>query len=86
MQGRGHAISTETLHRLQAVYDAAWEQLLRQQSKHTFPWAVESARFLLARVVLEYANDYRDQADVVNDVVEIIETTATSELSRAAPR
>jgi hypothetical protein len=77
VQGRGHAINTETLQRLQEVYEAAWEQLLRKKSKHTFPWAIESTRFLLAQMVLEHARDYRDQVDIVNDVVERIETTST---------
>ena len=86
MPGRGQAISTETLQRLQAVYDAAWKQLLRQKSKHTFPWAIESTRFLLARVVLEHAHDYREQADIVDDVVERIETSSNGEVLRAAPR
>jgi hypothetical protein len=86
MQSRGQAINTETLRRLQAVYDAAWEQLLHRKSKHTFPWAIESTRFLLARVVLEYAQDHREQADVVNDVVEKIEATSNGEVLRAALR
>jgi len=85
MQSRGHAINTDTLRRLQAVYDAAWQKLLHQQSKHTFPPAIENARFLLARVVLEYARDNRDQADIVSDVVERLETTSANELRRAAP-
>jgi hypothetical protein len=40
----------------------------------TFPWEAESTRFLLARVVLEHARDYRDQAEIIDDVVERIES------------
>jgi hypothetical protein len=73
MQSRGHAINADTLHRLQDIYEAAWDQLLRRKSRHTFPWAAESTRFLLARVVLEHARDYRNPIDIVKDVVERID-------------
>jgi hypothetical protein len=74
MQSRGHAINTETIRRLQDIYEAAWSELVHRRSPHTFPWAAESTRFLLARVVLEHSRDYRDEAEIVADVVERIES------------
>jgi hypothetical protein len=68
VQSRGHAISAET---------HVYRTLLRQKSRHTFPWVAESTRFLFARMVLQHARDYRDQSDIIKDLVERIETTAT---------
>ena len=74
VQSRSHAITTETLRRMDDIFEAAWQELLRRRSRHTFPWTIESTRFLLARVVLEHARDYRDEGEIIDDVVERIES------------
>jgi DNA-binding ferritin-like protein len=59
---------------MEDIFKAAWQELLRRRSKHTFPWNIESTRFLLAHMVLEHARDYRDEAEIIDDVVERIES------------
>jgi hypothetical protein len=73
-QNHRHAINTDMLDRLQSIYEAVWQELLRQRSPRTFPWTAERTRFLLARAVLKHARDYRPPSDIVRDVVQVIES------------
>jgi hypothetical protein len=67
-QTRPDACSPQTLSELQGVFDAIWDQLERERSRLTFPWAIEASRFAIARLVLEHL-DTSQNRDGIKEVV-----------------
>lgn len=75
MQLRANSCSPETLGRLQNIFDAVWLELEQQRSRHTFPWAVEAARFTVARLVLAHVNDLHNLEQIKQDVLKGVENS-----------
>lgn len=65
MQTHPGACSPEKLHSLQKIFDAIWLELESMHSRHTFPWDTESARFQIARYLLDHVNDLNVDVDQI---------------------
>ena len=63
MQNHPGACCPELLLSLQQIFDAIWSELEAKQSRHTFPWTAQSARFRIAHYILEHLNDAELEVD-----------------------
>lgn len=73
MQISDGVCSTDTLRRLQSIFDMAWLQLEQKGGRSTFPWAIEASRYTLAQLVLAHSRDYRQVDEIVQEVVDALE-------------
>jgi hypothetical protein len=53
------------------LYGLSWSN----REAHTFPWAVEAARFTVARLVLVHVNDLHDPDQIKRDVLKGVENS-----------
>jgi hypothetical protein len=65
MQNHPGACSPEMLRSLQGIFDAIWLELESKHSRHTFPWDIQAARFLVAHYLLDHINETKLDADRV---------------------
>jgi hypothetical protein len=69
LQSHAGSCSPEALARLQRIFDAIWLELEAKKSPHTFPWAVEAARYTIARLVLQHVNNVKDAEHIKREVL-----------------
>lgn len=67
------AYGPERLHRLQRIFDAVWHDLKQRKSPHTFPWAVETTRFRIARLVLDHGGNFENMDRIKRRVLQSLE-------------
>jgi hypothetical protein len=77
MQNHAGSCSSETLARLQRVFDAVWLELEAKKSPHTFPWTVEASRYTIARLVLQHVNNVENAEHIKQEVLQTLASNGT---------
>jgi hypothetical protein len=74
MQIHPGVCSPEKLRSLQRIFDAIWFELESKSSKHTFPWQSQAARYQIAGLLLDHANDRElDAEQIKHDILQSLE-------------